>query len=102
MTNREAVLAVAGTSVSDNSIDKALTDIGLTPSGYYTLTNASKIDLATIEVLKSIIATADISEGGYSIKYDRSAILKRITELGIKNGLPEYTARPTVRSVNVW
>lgn len=102
MTNGEAVSAVAGTAISANSVEKALTDIGLSTEGYYVVENAAKIDLATIEILKGLLATADITEGGYSIKYDRSVILKRITELGTKNNLPEYGVRPTVRAVSVW
>lgn len=102
MTNAEAVIAVAGVSVDALLIEKALIDLNMTSTGWYDVLDGKTIDLAAIEVLKGIIAMADITEGGYSIKYDRSAILKRITALGIKNGIAEYLTVPKVRAVNVW
>jgi hypothetical protein len=87
MTNKEALVAVIQISVNDNTLEKALLDQGITSSSNYTAANTSKIDIAAIAVLEGVRSAPDISEGGFSIRYDRPAIERKIEALKHKTGL---------------
>lgn len=87
MTNKEALVAVIQCSVDDNTLLKALLDQDVSDSGTYDKANASSINKAAIDVLEGLLSRADVSEGGFSESFDRSAIEKRLNLLYKKEGL---------------
>lgn len=100
MTIREALKEVVVFEVSELALDKALIDAGLTGTDNYDTVTAQDIDLAALPLLRRLVLQADITEGGYSIKYDRNAVLKLIAS--IENTYGIYDAGNAVRGVNVW
>lgn len=104
MTNKEALVAALQVSVDDNTLEKALLDNDITGSAVYDKTKAADIDLCAINVLQSILATADVSEGGYSVRYDRTAIQARLQYLARLRGVTDMlnNMNPSVKAVSPW
>jgi hypothetical protein len=104
MTIKEALISVLQVSMPDGSIEKALTDNGLTSSDEYAASKAKAIDECAIELLHGLLSAPNISEGGYSISYDRNAVKERIIMLAKKHNLTEYTAiySPAVKRRVPW
>lgn len=104
MTNKEALIAVLRVNVPDNSLVKALLDHDVTDSSTYTKDNAKDIDLCAIDVLAGLLAEPDVTEGGYSINYDRAAVEKQLIFLAKKHNVTEILDRlkPTVKCIQVW
>lgn len=100
MTNKEALVAALMVSVSDNSLEKAMIDGGVTSAAQYTLSDAKAIDLCVINVLQSVLSSPNISEGGYSIEHDRPALQARLVQLQQKHGL--ISTGPKVKAKSVW
>lgn len=104
MTNKEYLTAQLGFAASANAVEAALTDVGITGTSTYTVAASTSIKTAAIAVLKTLLSTADVTQGvgetANAIKYDRNAILKRIAmlegELGINN------SKPTIRGRSPW
>jgi hypothetical protein len=93
MTISEALAAtVLIENIPADSFEKALIDVGLTGSDTYTTDDKVTVNTAALSVLNGLLYSS-ISEGGYSISFDRSAIEARIKALG---------GGPKVRGVNVW
>jgi len=81
MTNLEALKAVVQVeNIPGNSFTKALIDAGIDGTATYTSSNATSINAVALEVLKGLLISS-ISEGGYSISFDRAAIEKKIAVL---------------------
>jgi hypothetical protein len=100
MINKEALVAVVQVSVSDITLEKALLDQDVLPTVDYASANARSIDLAAICVLEGLISTADVSEGGFTVRYDRAAIERRIESLKYKTGI---ISAPVIRDAsNKW
>lgn len=99
MTKRDALLGVLQVSVPDIAIDKALVDNNIDGRDGYSSANAKSIDLVAIDILQGLLTAPDVTEGGYSIRYDRSAIQQRLSYLSQKHGIG---SGPTVRRANVW
>ena len=95
MTNKEALIAALQLSVDDSTLEKALIDLEVNGSGTYSKDNATAIDQCAIEVLQGILSTPDVSEGGYSVKYDRDAVERRLIYLSNKNGV-DNPSRPKI------
>lgn len=104
MTNKEALIAVLRVNVPDNTLEKAMLDQVVTGNETYSAANAKSIDLCAIDVLAGLLAEPDISEGGYSIKYDRSAIQKHLLFLARKHNVTSIINQysPTVTAKSVW
>lgn len=101
MTNKEALVAEIPVSVEENLLLKALYDQELTPDSEYELSKSDSIKKCIVSVLKSLIRRADVSEGGFSEKFDRSAIEKQIKDLSVELGLDSII--PKVRDAsNRW
>jgi hypothetical protein len=98
MTNKEALQAVVQVSLDDNVLVKALLDQAITSTDNYTAAVSSSIDIAAIAVLEGLLSTPNISEGGYSVNYDRAAIQKRVDGLKRKAGI--VTNGPFVRDAS--
>jgi hypothetical protein len=104
MTNKEALIAVLRVNIPDNSLVKALLDNDVSDSGTYTKTDEQSIDLCAIDLLAGLLSEADVSEGGYSIKNDRAAVLKQILFLARKHNVTDIIQQysPTITSKAVW
>lgn len=100
MTNKEALTAsVPATNLPDITLEKALLDQDVTPGDTYSKEKAESIDLATIDVLKYLLSVPNVSEGGYSVSFDRAAVQKRLDDL---NGKYNLATKPTVRARPIW
>jgi hypothetical protein len=100
MTKKEALIAVLRLDVPDNTLDKALLDQEITGGDTYTTEDAEDIDMALLAILKSILHAPDISEGQYSIKYDRRIIAQRIASIEAQYEIS--VTRNAVRAPRVW
>jgi hypothetical protein len=81
MTNLDALKAVVGIDqISANSFTKALLDASIDPAADYSSGNKTSIDNAGAAILKDFLQTS-VSEGGYSVTYDRKAIEAKISQL---------------------
>lgn len=101
MTNKEALMAVVGFEVSDDAIDKSLVDAGIKGAEEYTTNDAEDIDLCAIDLLQLLLSVPNVSEGGYSISYDRTAIKDRLNFLSGKHGLMNPSS-PFITSKSIW
>jgi hypothetical protein len=102
MTKKEALIAALQISVEDATLEKALIDNDVIGSETYTKSNATTIDLCAIEVLQGILSIPDVTEGGYSVKYDRAAVQARLTYLSIKNGVDNPSIPRITDASNRW
>lgn len=104
MTNKEALIAVLRVNIPDNSLVKALLDNDVTDSETYTKTKEKSIDLCAIDLLAGLLSEPDVSEGGYSIKYDRAAVQKQLLFLAKKHNVTDIIQQysPTITSKAVW
>src|SRR5262245_51810163 len=101
MTNKEALIAVVRVSVPDNSLEKAMIDNDVTGATAYVKTAEESIDKCAIAILEGILSDPDITEGGYSINFDRKAVEDRLSILKGKYGLDD-SLKPKVTSRSVW
>ena len=104
MIKKEALIATCQASVPDGSLDIALINKGLTGTDVYAASDQQAIELCAIDVLQGLLASPDISEGGYSVRFDRKAVQARILFLAQKNGVTSITdaLTPTVKGVSPW
>jgi len=104
VTNKEAVIATIRIDVPDNSIEKALIDRDVTGGSTYTKSDAQNIALVSIDLLEGLLSQPDVSEGGFSVKYDRAAVQKQIVALAKKYDITEVIDRykPTITSQDRW
>lgn len=104
MTNKEALLAVIRFSIPDNSAEKALVDNDVDGTANYSKDAEKSIDLCAVDALQGLLSEPDVSEGGYSVKYDRKAVQDRLLYLAKKHNLTEvlnqYT--PIIKSSSPW
>lgn len=102
MTNKEALIAVLMVEVPDNSAEKALIDEDIIGEDEYDSSMSEEIDFCAIELLKGLLSSADVSEGGYSTRLDRKAIETRLSFLFGKYGM-ENTLKPSIRdATSIW
>ncbi len=101
MTNKEALIAVLRVSVLDNTLIKAMLDQDVSEEATYSKEGAKSIDLCAIDVLLGLLSEPDVSEGGYSVKYDRSAVIKHLVALAEKHGISSVleTYKPKVTAL---
>jgi hypothetical protein len=104
MTNKEALTAVIGFTVSDSLLEKALADSNLQGATVYSRDNGPAIDSMAVDVLFAAWSTPDVSEGGYSVKFDRNAMQKKIEALAGKCGRTDIltSLKPTVTGKSPW
>lgn len=103
MTNSERTISLIGFAPADkNALIGALTDRGVDAAGLYDGTNKNALKSAAIEIMELLLTTADIkNENGYSITFDRNAVLSRINQFKNELGLVD-TALPYITSRSVW
>lgn len=68
--------------------------------------NVNASDVAMISYIRDILLMPDISEGGYSVKFDRESVIKwynlEVQRLGLGND-PNYTLAAKIRDAsNRW
>lgn len=81
MTNLDALKAVVDLEgISANSYSKALIDVGVDPNSDYASGSKEVIDTAAVGVLENFLRQS-ISEGSYSVSFDRKAIEAKISGL---------------------
>lgn len=99
MTNKERLISLLGYAPPSESVEGALLDEGLVSSDVYSAANLLQVKKAVLGILRILLSTADTQTGtaetGFGVRYDRSAIEKRIEsledELGITIGKPRIT-----------
>ena len=105
MTNREAVISEIHVSfASDNAIDKAIIDQGITGSSEYDGSYKKEVAIAALSVLKALLSTKSVQEGGYTLTLQ---VEKRIFDLQTEYGLLPVVIlpiilKPKVRGISVW
>lgn len=98
MTNAAALQAVlAGIAYDTNTGLKALMDAGIDGEGTYSKEAALSLDGAALVVLEGLLSAPNVSEGGYSVSYDRRAIENRITMICNRSGLAN-PLKPTIKN----
>jgi hypothetical protein len=104
MTLKEALAAVVSQSVSDNVLEKALADWELLGDDLYTNSSALLVDAAAVDVLFNLWASPNVSEGGFSVSYDRTALKDKIIILATKSGRKDILSAmtPTVSGASPW
>jgi len=107
MTNKEALAATLQVvTVPDNTLVKSLIDRGVVGGDDYALSSASGIDLACMDILQGLLSNPDITEGGYSIRFDRAAVMNRLLFLARKNNATDVIAAlsptPTIKGASPW
>lgn len=99
MTNKEALIAAVGFTVPDNMIEKAMIDNEVTGTNTYTIDDAESIDLCVIPILQWALSQPNVSEGGYSLSFNREAVQARLDTLLEDN---ELSSMSSVRGKSVW
>lgn len=104
MTIKEALAAVVGFTTEDNILDKALIDNDLTGATAYSSSVSVEVDSAAVDALFAMLSAPDISEGGYSIKYDRDAIKSKLLILAERCDRDDVINQlvPTVSASSPW
>jgi len=104
MTNKAALISELPFEVDDNMIEKSLIDNSVDGNATYAVDNAESIDMCVVKLLQRLLSEPDITEGGYSIKFDRNAAEKRLLYLAKKYGLSDVVSdlTPTITSKRVW
>lgn len=76
MTNWESAKVTVGSNYpfDDQAYKVGLTSVGLDPDAE--MVPGKQYDLAVANLILYLITSADISEGGYSVKLDRDAMFK--------------------------
>jgi hypothetical protein len=78
MTNLEAIQVnisgAHGVVLSENHFVKALTDVGLTATGTYSVSDSALINQATIKCYDMIIGGANLREGDLSYSIDINSV----------------------------
>ncbi len=102
MTNLEAIKADVVHPLPDNSFKKVLLDRGLLDSEQYNPNNVKPFELAKADALLIVVASPNISEGGYSISVSEKERLEKIASgLYKKHGVNDPN-RAVVSSISPW
>ena len=88
-------------ALSDVEISALIIDQGLNPIDEYTLENSTSAKTVIVRVVPELLLRPDITEGGYSEKWDRDGILAYYSLLCKEIGLvDELNAVPTLKNVS--
>jgi hypothetical protein len=90
MTIKEAILSFPGLSdVSDNFIEKILTDRSLTGSASYTSSDKENVGLCAADLYVMVANAPDFSEGRLSVTMQRGEMIRSAKRLYRNNGESE-------------
>lgn len=103
MTILEALTAAVQVPGIDTlTLEKVLIDANLTSSSTYIGSDARSVDMAAVDVLRSLIVASE-SEGGFSYSISQEALQRRITGLLTKWGVDDIGAAiPKINGVARW
>lgn len=89
-----------GVTVDDNEIEALLLKNSLATDTTYTVDSVDKTERALYAFIPELLVVSSVSEGGYSISYDKEGILDYYallcSNLGLENKLTEQ--QPKVRN----
>ena len=87
MTIKEAILSFPGLSdVSDNFIEKILTDRSLSGAASYTSSDKEDVGLCAADLYVAVATAPDFSEGRLSITMQRGEMIRSAKRLYRENG----------------
>ena len=106
MTVKDAIISELGFAPGNsNTVEKALIDNALDGSAIYSTSLLTSVKKASLQVCRILLTTADVTNSNNQgfvsnqIKYDRSAVLKRIAQLEFDL---EISSKPYITSKSVW
>lgn len=95
----QARLSRYNIELSEVEIVGKLIDQGLIPTDAYTATASKHIDMVFVSVIPELLLAPDITEGGYSQKYDKAAIMAYYSLLCSQLGIPnKLNPQPKIRN----
>lgn len=80
MTNLEALKAIVGYPLEDNSFKLALINRALTETETYSASNLKKLELAKADCLSTILSTPTVLEGGYQLSHSNKGEVRKEAE----------------------
>jgi len=96
MTIKEAILSFPGLSdISDNYIEKVLTDRSVSGNSDYTTDHKSSVELCAADCYMSVVTSPDFSEGKLSISLSRGYMLSMASSLYLNNGEADNARKAT-------
>lgn len=101
MTNLQALQSTVSYPVSDNTFNRLLLDRGLNPADAYS-GKSQAFDLAKADLYKELVASANISEGGFTVSISEKAQLKDLANEIYGQYNEPLIAAPTVKGVSPW
>lgn len=109
MKNAAAIKSAIGISalIDQNDIEKVAIDFDIDIEADYKKSDAEKINAAAGTLLAGLYQLASVSEGGFSISFNRELAEKRIVYLSSKSGglfpVPEgLSSKRKVTAVDRW
>jgi hypothetical protein len=104
MLVKDALISNLQLSVDDNLVSKVLLDNDILEDQTYTKNDNDVVDKMSIDILLAAWTSADVSEGGYSIRLDREAIKSRLLFLAKKTGRNDIDGflNPSANFVSKW
>ena len=104
MTNLEALRADMLYPIADVKLGKALIDRGVSPSGDYSLSVKSVVELSRADLYTKLLTAPNISEGGVSIAVaDKPVIMKVAASIYTKYGEKDpFGVIPSVSGSSPW
>jgi hypothetical protein len=102
MTNKEALIrGVLGQfTIDDFQADKVLLDAEISGAGTYSPSNSKALDECALEILHTMCIQS-MSEGGFSVSFNRQAVEGMIGQLSTKLGVPNPLT-PTIKGSSAW
>jgi len=100
----QAKLSRYNIDLTEAELEVAISEQGLVSSDPYTSEVSTKTLKVIAGVLPELLLAPDITEGGYSIKYDKTAVLAYYKMLCADLGLPDKVSpQPKIRSKScIW
>jgi hypothetical protein len=89
-----------------NLMTKALVDQGIAGTETYSATYTRAVDLACADICQYLLSHPDLSEGGLSVSYDKTALAalrdRLLAKHGVTTGRPTIQAAKTSTGVDLW
>jgi len=103
MTNKERLISILGFSPESNALEGEMLDVGISGTDSYETKNGLVLKKCAIKIMEILLSTADTtnSVSGFTIRYDRAAIEKRIVLFKTELGLIDES-QPFIKSVSPW
>ncbi len=104
MTNLEALKAIVGFPLDENSFKLALTNRSLVDTDTYSVANLKKLELSKADCLSMIISTPTIVEGGMQLSHtNKGEVRKEMERLYTKWGENQNVSSAVIKdATNQW